>query len=313
MQQRSLVDLCAAYLVAHPEQKLDARQLAEAVYETNSAHFAGKKASYEKKNPDRSVIFQLEREIYARRQILVERHPTISIDASDKIRFFSTPDRPALRNNIETEQQTIDRPKAGVPSVTDDELREADLYPVIQSFLFDVEGIVTKRINESTSSNRRGRNGNKWLHPDIVGMHVTGAEWSDAVKQCSSHLHSTKARIVAVEVKRTITGSDLRQHFFQAVSNSRWANRAYLAAVEVLGEHTWRELQMLCALHGIGYIRIDPDDAGGGRIAIPALEREEVDWASANRIAEENRDFREFLNLVLNYLKTGEMLPQLWK
>lgn len=48
------------------------------------------------------------------------------------------------------------------------------------------------------------------------------------------------------------------------MSNGIWANRAYVAA-EIRGEDTWREPESLCAAHGIGYIRIDPEDVGGRR------------------------------------------------
>jgi hypothetical protein len=68
-----------------------------------------------------------------------------------------------------------------------------------------------------------------------------------------------------------------------------------LAACEIRGEDTWRELQTLCAAHGIGYIRIDPEDPDGCRILIPARGRDEIDWASANRIAAENADFSPVL------------------
>jgi hypothetical protein len=85
-----------------------------------------------------------------------------------------------------------------------------------------------------------------------------------------------------------------------------------LAACEIRGEDTWRELQTLCAAHGIGYIRIDPEDPDGCRILIPARGRDEIDWASANRIAAENADFREYLQNVLNYLQTGALMERFW-
>jgi hypothetical protein len=192
------------------------------------------------------------------------------------------------------------------------ERAEADLYPVLQTFLLERESVVTKRIREQTSSNRRGRYGNKWLHPDVVGMHAAGRDWLEIVQRCSRELPTRKAKLVAVEVKRTLSTGDVRQHFFQTVSNSTWANRAYLAACEIRGEDTWRELETLCAAHGIGYIRIDPEDPDGCRILIPARERDEIDWASANRIAAENADFREYLQTVLNYLQTGALMERLW-
>jgi len=210
--------------------------------------------------------------------------------------------------DLQRPEQTVGR--EGEAAAT--ERAEADLYPVLQTFFLERESVVTKRIREQTSSNRRGRYGNKWLHPDIVGMHAPGRDWLEVVRRCSRELPTCKAKLIAVEVKGTLSAGDVRQHFFQTVSNSTWADRAYLAACEIRGEDTWRELETLCAAHGIGYIRIDPEDPDGCRILIPARERDEVDWASANRIAAENADFREYLQNVLNYLQTGALMERLW-
>jgi uncharacterized protein len=310
MKTPSLMTLCAKFLHSHPGQKFDVHELAAQVLSENSKHFTEKKRRYEAENPGRSVAYQLEREIYARRHFLLKQHPDITIDASDKIRFFApygagSPLATAISKPTEKPKELIK--SAGAIS------READLYPAVQAYLFDGEGIVSKRIRESTSSNRRGKGSNKWLHPDIAGMYVPGAHWEELIRECSAHLPTRKAKLISVEVKTRIVSSDVREYFFQTVSNSLWANRAYLAASEINGEDTWQELRMLCSLHGIGYMLIDPDDVSASRIIIPAREREEVDWASVNRIAVENSDFREYLKLVLNYLQTGQLIKRLWE
>jgi hypothetical protein len=133
------------------------------------------------------------------------------------------------------------------------------------------------------------------------------------VRECANSLPTRKAKLVAVEVKVRLTAGDVREAFFQAVSNSLWANRAYLAATEVKGEETLEELNMLSALHGVGYISIDQENFAESRVIIPAQEREEVDWASANRIASENADYREYLKNVLNFLHSGHHMTRLWE
>lgn len=42
----------------------------------------------------------------------------------------------------------------------------------------------SKRIDEKTSSNRMGKNGNIWLHPDIVGLEDLSSDWNNLVKDC---------------------------------------------------------------------------------------------------------------------------------
>ena len=318
-QRATLTQLAADILLAHRGRRFTPRELAEALLATYPEHFTAKKTAYEAKNPGRSVGYQIEREIYARRHAIVEANPALEVDASDRMLFFA---EAAPQNASTAIQDPVLPPSLDPAHILQNaeavgegglvERTEADLYPVLQTFLLERESIVSKRIREQTSSNRRGRNGNKWLHPDIVGMHAPGREWLEVVRRCSRELPTRKAKLVAVEVKRVLSAGDVRQHFFQTVSNGTWANRAYLAAAEIRGEDTWRELETLCAAHGVGYIRIDPEDPDGCRILIPAREREEIDWASANRVAAENGDFRDYLQNVLNYLQTGSLMERLW-
>jgi uncharacterized protein len=315
------MSLAAAFILQKNGEKVRPRELASGVLALDPSHFAKKKSEYEARSGGRSVTYQIEREIYARREAIVGADARIQIDASDGIRFFATNDKgdnepisvPSDESALEPNPIQALRIIAEADTADEDGNKEKALYPNLMEFLADSESTLSMRINENRSSNRRGRNGNKWLHPDVVGMIVPDLGWSRIVRDCSRLLPTRKAKLVSIEVKLRLTSSDIRESFFQAVSNSQWANRAYLAATEIRGEDTWRELEMLCALHGVGYIRLIQGDPHSGRILIPAREREEVDWASANRIAVENEDFREYLEAVLNYLQTGSVVGRLWQ
>jgi hypothetical protein len=100
--------------------------------------------------------------------------------------------------------------------------------------------------------------------------------------------------------------SNVRECFFQAVSNSSWANFGYLVAAEIGGTDTLKELRMLFAAHGIGFIKLDVDNPADSQVLIPARERDEIDWDMANRLATENRDFLEYVKLVKQFYQTGE-------
>jgi hypothetical protein len=297
-------------------KKLHPREIAQGILAAHPKHFAPKKAAYEAKSKGKPVVYQLEREIYALRAS-IERDPRVEVESDEGIRFSAVSDPgklpasdpiPAASHSVVEEMKEA----AAVEISTIEQLQEKDLYPNLKEFLFDVEAVVSMRINESKSSNKRGRHGNMWLHPDVVGMYVPDKHWVGMVRECANLFPTRKARLISVEVKLRLTASDIRESFFQTVSNSHWANRSYLAATQIIGDDTWRELEMLCALHGVGYIKIDPVDPRSGRILIPAKERDEVDWASANRIAAENSDFQRFLGAVLNYLKSGEVTDARW-
>ena len=59
------------------------------------------------------------------------------------------------------------------------------------------------------------------------------------------------------EVKDGIIKShELREYFFQTVSNSSWANYSYLVAEGLGGDLVEKELQLLCASFKIGLINL---------------------------------------------------------
>lgn len=178
-------------------------------------------------------------------------------------------------------------------------IAEHELYPLLAKFLFNLpRKIYSKRIDEKRSSNSNGHNGNKWLHPDLVGMEDLTSEWFYEMKDWTSKIGTRKAKLWSFEVKLEIKKSSVRPYYFQAVSNSTWANIGYLVAAKISPD-ALPELRLLNELHGIGVIELDVDDPiGSSQIPIPARERSDVDWGMCNRIAAENRDFKDYIQLV---------------
>ncbi|MDA7987536.1 MAG: HrgA protein [Alphaproteobacteria bacterium] len=175
---------------------------------------------------------------------------------------------------------------------------EKGLYPKLLDFLKS-ERVRAKIIKESRSSNKRGKRGNQWLHPDVVGMRDLSKGWDRELLDCAKDCGELRAELWSFEVKAEITRSSLRQDFFQAVSNSSWANFGYLVASEMKGgEETMNELRILSNLHGIGFIRLNRKDPAQSQILLQARKRDGVDWDTANRIFKENADFQEYMSFV---------------
>ena len=118
-----------------------------------------------------------------------------------------------------------------------------------------------------------------------------------------------KTKLWSFEVKILINRSNVREVFFQAVSNSSWANFGYLVASEIEGAD---KLRMLASLHGIGFIRLDAENPSESQIMIPAKERNDVDWDTANRLTEENKDFLDYIKLIRQFYQTGENRQSDW-
>jgi hypothetical protein len=204
-------------------------------------------------------------------------------------------------------------PFAGPPQgvVTPALPQEHELYPVVRDWLRS-EGVLSMRIDEKRSRNDRGPKGNMWLHPDIVGMEPLAGDWSDDIRSCAQGLGQNIADIRSIEVKVAVTMSSLREDFFQTVSNSAWANLAYLAALDFSTASVLQELEMLCGLHGIGLVRLSRENPSESQVVIPAVRKPTVDWQTANRIAAQNADFMEFVKRVLVYLRNGNVGERLW-
>jgi len=188
----------------------------------------------------------------------------------------------------------------------DAKLGEHGLYPLLSSYLWAEFGVYSKRIDEKRSSNKRGPNGNRWLYPDLVGMEDLGADWHQEVKDCVNQYSDKRTKLWSFEVKLLINRSNVRECFFQSVSNSSWSNFGYLVAAEIEGQDTLKELRMLFAAHGIGLIKLDVENPSESQVLIPARERGEIDWDTANRLATENKDFLAYVKLVRQFYQTGE-------
>lgn len=202
--------------------------------------------------------------------------------------------------------------KPGQSSDAEPKGNEFALYAVLFRYLRTEDPVIySKRIDEKTSANSFGKNGNHWLHPDMVGIEILGKDWYPEVLNCVKESRDRRARLWSFEVKVKINRSNVRECFFQAVSNSSWANLGYLVARDVDGR-TLKELRILSAAHEIGVILLDSENPAESRILIPAKERAEVDWDAASRLAMENKDFQEFLKQVRHFYQTGDIKEGDW-
>jgi len=211
----------------------------------------------------------------------------------------------ALKENTpqQTEKNQLSKNKA---------LAEEDLYPLLGQYLWSGHQIYSKRIDEKRAQNNRGQGGNKWLYPDMVGMEDISRGWNEEIIKCVTQYSIQKTRLWSFEVKKLLNLSNVREAFFQAVSNSSWANFGYLVASQIQGSDTQQELRMLTGRHGIGVILLNVPCPEESQILIPAHERSDIDWNIVNRVAHVNSDFLEYVKLVRQFYQTGEVAKAGW-
>jgi hypothetical protein len=290
-------------LKQRPDEKLSARQIAEWIFQTYPSECQEKKSNSRSNylKTDADLVQQLVAEIGSRRPDLQKREPNLkTTEGRPRKYYYSTMSDVAEVSAAEN----ID--VAPVADAAEAKIDEHALYPLLSLYLSDELGVYSKRIEEKRSSNKRGPNGNRWLYPDLVGMEDLGAEWHREVRDCVNQYSDKRTKLWSFEVKLLINRSNVRECFFQAVSNSSWANFGYLVAAEIEGQETMKELRMLFGAHGIGLIKLDVENPAESQVLIPARERDKIDWDMANRLGNENRDFLEYLKLIKQFYQTGE-------
>lgn len=96
------------------------------------------------------------------------------------------------------------------------------------------------------------------------------------------------------------------------MSNASWANSGYLVTGEVEGVDTLKELRMRSHLHDTGFIMLDAANPAESQILLPAEEMAGTDWHAANRLAEENKDFRNYIIRLREFYQTGNIRKHDW-
>ena len=93
----------------------------------------------------------------------------------------------------------------------------------------------------------------------------------------------------------------MKEYFFQALSNSSWANYGYLVAFEI-SEDVEEEMERLNRAFGIGVIELSPfSDAT--RIRYQA-RKNELDYHTIDKLCRINQDFRDFISKTARVLSS---------
>ncbi len=194
-----------------------------------------------------------------------------------------------LRELEEQERGKIEAPKKF-------KFSERALHPFLTYFAYTYMNIYTKTIHHEKSNKRKY---SQWLHPDMVGVYFPIEEWKSEVIDFAKEIGSPSIILYSFEIKRELGFHNLRESFFQAVSNSSWANEGYLVTAKIdHDDELMYELKRLSAAFGIGIIKLDIEDPDSSEIILPAKHKNELDWETINKLAHENPDFREFLKRI---------------
>ena len=133
----------------------------------------------------------------------------------------------------------------------------------------------------------------------MVGFYLPIEDWNPKLIELSKITDRAAIRFYSFELKKSVNRGNYREAFFQAVSNSSWANEGYLVTAEIeQRDDLLSELERLSSSFGIGIIVLDLADIDSSAILYPARERENLDWELMNKLCEQNQDFESFVENV---------------
>ncbi|GAB2568168.1 hypothetical protein [Spirosoma areae] len=181
-----------------------------------------------------------------------------------------------------------------IPIVKVDKLRtydERDLHKLLSSYLKST-GIYAKTIFHEQST--YGKDSNQiWTHPDMIGIKFLSLQ----TKASQNFLKFTNRvdtfKLSSYEIKKEINSdSELKKAFFQAVSNSSWANFGYLVAFEFSDSLT-EEVERLNQSFGIGVIELNANPYQSKVLFQPTYR--DLDFKTIDKLCKINKEFEKFI------------------
>ncbi len=191
---------------------------------------------------------------------------------------------------------------------------ERDLHPLLVKFLSEDPKfkLRCKTIyHEKCQKDKRGKC--EWNYPDIVGVYFPYNKYppfdkyEEEILKFLHHTGQKRHKLFSFELKKELSLSNLKESYFQAVSNSTWANEGYLV-VKSIDKDVLGELKRLNQSFGIGVIKLE-SEISNSKILLPARERE-IDIPTLNMLVEQSpKDFKPFMANINTQIEKGLDTP----
>jgi hypothetical protein len=178
---------------------------------------------------------------------------------------------------------------------------ERDLHKLLSTYLKST-GIYSKTVYHE-QSNRKEDN-QIWTHPDMVGIYLLNLKDKISQNFLNAINKIDTFKISSYELKKEINNdSELKKAYFQAVSNSSWANYGYLVAFEISNSLT-EEIERLNQSFGIGVIELNANPYQS-KILFQAKCRT-LDFKTIDKLCKMNDDFKQFIEQTEKLLTAEE-------
>ncbi|WP_187888203.1 COG2958 family protein [Helicobacter pylori] len=226
-----------------------------------------------------------------------------ALNNGEELPFLKAQEKPVLiALKSAAKEPVLNAQKISAPGVKN--AHERDLHPFLTYMAWHNENLkcYTKTIfHEESLKSPKGMD--RWLYPDMVGVRFLHAELSNEnLIAFSKKFDTLPIKLVSFELKKEISVHNCRECYFQAISNSSWANEGYLVGRHI-DTHNPQLMDLLKRLHasfGIGVIDLRTDEDKSA-ILLNAKYKEKIDYTVASELSAKNEKFSGFLKSIVDY------------
>lgn len=235
----------------------------------------------------------------------------------EKSRFKQVSKRPSLfalsEQNISEKDLSNAIVKAeNIEESKSNEKYERKLHSVLVKYLDSNQyfNCLTKTIMHEIST-RSKKHVNYWIHPDLIGVHFPFDDYEPTTLSSLSILNEKAYRIFSFEMKVNINLSNLREFYFQAVSNSSWANEGYLVAPNISEDDEFlNELSLLNNAFGIGVIKLNTEIPEQSEIMFYSKKRNTLDINMLDKLISINSNVKDIFKSIIESNKLSRLVGE---
>ncbi|HEG2392141.1 TPA: HrgA protein [Campylobacter jejuni] len=227
---------------------------------------------------------------------------------TDKINFLKTSIKPTTFWLKERENELLkldNKNEITNEKQEKNKFHERDLHPLLVKFLYENLDFNLNCKTIYHEQSKKGKGGeDKWNYPDIIGVYFPYDDYEKETITLLENIKQNSYKLFSFELKIALNFSNLKECYFQAVSNSSWANEGYLVVLQEIDSEVLSELRRLNQSFGIGVIKLEKD-ISNSQILISAKEKE-LDIQTLNMLINKNPNFKEFIDDINKQIKVGK-------
>lgn len=178
---------------------------------------------------------------------------------------------------------------------------ERDLHKLLSSYLKNTDTYSKTIFHEQSN----GKDSNQiWTHPDMIAIKFLNLQTKASQNFLKAINRVDTFKLNSYELKKEINSdSELKKAFFQAVSNSSWANYGYLVAFE-FSDSLNEEMARLNQSFGIGIIELNANPYQS-KVLFPSVYRD-LDFKTIDKLCKMNKEFEKFIEQTEKLMTASE-------